>query len=329
MDNIVSVSRRVDVIEAMRGVAALAVALFHFTHGLTSPVMTAIGSVGWLGVDVFFVISGFVIPLSLWGRNYGLRDFPKFMLRRLVRLEPAYLASIVLVIVLWHASALAPGFRGHEASYSTGQVLSHLFYVVPLTGYTWLSPVYWTLAYEFVFYIVIGLSFPFLFRRPVEFTILFAVIAIAALTMLTGRVNPRLLEFLIGILLMRGIAQRESRSLFWAVIALALLFCFGGIHTAAAAALAAGVIFFFQDSRLGSWATALGAISYSLYLTHTTIGGRVMNLGRRFVDGALGEVVLVMIAVVVSIAFAVVFFRLFEAPALAASRRIRVAAFAN
>ena len=54
-----------------------------------------------------------------------------------------------------------------------------------------------------------------------------------------------------------------------------------------------------------------------------------MNLGRRFIDGALGEVVLVMIAVVVSIAFAAVFFRLFEAPALAASRRIRVAAFAN
>jgi peptidoglycan/LPS O-acetylase OafA/YrhL len=50
---------------------------------------------GYLGVDVFFVISGFVIPYSLWGREYSLRQFPRYMIRRAVRLEPPYLASVV------------------------------------------------------------------------------------------------------------------------------------------------------------------------------------------------------------------------------------------
>src|ERR1700692_4818611 len=67
--------RRISIIEALRGLAAVAVALFQFSGGLTSPIPNFLHSIGWLGVDVFFVISGFVIPLSLYGRGYMLRDF--------------------------------------------------------------------------------------------------------------------------------------------------------------------------------------------------------------------------------------------------------------
>jgi hypothetical protein len=104
-----SFMKRISVVEAMRALASISVALFHFCSQLYSTGAQLVTSYGWLGVDVFFVISGFVIPLSLYGRTYGLRDFPSFFLRRLVRLEPAYLVSIAAVVVLQYASSVALG----------------------------------------------------------------------------------------------------------------------------------------------------------------------------------------------------------------------------
>jgi peptidoglycan/LPS O-acetylase OafA/YrhL len=126
---------RIPVVEAMRGIAAIGVALYHFSGRFDTGLPLVFHSYGWLGVDIFFVISGFVIPLSLYGKDYQLRDFPMFIMRRLVRLEPPYLASIGLGLILWHASSVAPGFRGTDPSYSLPQVLGHLFYAIPLTSY--------------------------------------------------------------------------------------------------------------------------------------------------------------------------------------------------
>src|SRR6185369_10561381 len=143
---------RISVVEAMRGIAAISVALFHFSVQLEGPARD-IFDYGWIGVDVFFVISGFVIPLSLSGRGYSVRRFPQFLLRRMVRLEPPYLASIVLVLAVWSLAAVALGLGADRPDYSWAQLASHLFYAVPLTHYTWISEAYWSLAYEFVFYI--------------------------------------------------------------------------------------------------------------------------------------------------------------------------------
>ena len=89
----------------------MSVAVFHFSAALPSEVARFIGTFAWLGVDVFFVISGFVIPLSLHDRGYRPSHYPNFLLRRLLRLEPPYLVSIAMVILLEYLSSLAPGFR--------------------------------------------------------------------------------------------------------------------------------------------------------------------------------------------------------------------------
>src|SRR5215469_10894654 len=202
---------RIPIIELMRGLASISVALFHFSGQLSSGISKVLTSYGWLGVDVFFVISGFVIPLSLYGNGYTISDFPRFMLRRLVRLEPPYLVSIALGILLWHASNMAPGFQGTAPSYSAGQVASHLFYAIPLTGYEWLSPVYWSLAYEFVFYIVAGLCFCALLERRIFWTVLLAGAVSFVLFTLQSGFNFRPLEFLVGSLIMRFAVEDERR----------------------------------------------------------------------------------------------------------------------
>src|SRR6266568_3937548 len=176
---------RISIIEAMRGIAAISVALFHFSVQLEGTARELF-AYGWVGVDVFFVISGFVIPLSLSGRGYSVRQFPQFMLRRMVRLEPPYLASVVLVLGVWYLAALTPGLGGPRPDYSWPQIASHVLYAIPLTQYTWLSQAYWSLAYEFVFYIVAGLTFASLIEWPVEWTVLLAALIAAALYPVEG-----------------------------------------------------------------------------------------------------------------------------------------------
>jgi peptidoglycan/LPS O-acetylase OafA/YrhL len=317
--------RRISIIEALRGLAAVSVALFHFSGELTSPIPIFLHSIGWLGVDVFFVISGFVIPLSLYGRGYMLRDFPAFMLRRLVRLEPPYLASIVLVLLMWRLSALAPGFRGIEPSYSFLQIASHLFYAIPLTHYDWLSPVYWSLAYEFVFYILVGLTFSLLIDRRIELTVATIAIIATVCFFLKSGIDVRVLEFAVGILLMRVVVAPSLAAGLWLGAALLVVISTGGIMTGFAVTIAVGSIAILREVQLGRWAYFLGGISYSLYLTHTIVGGRVMNLGMRFGDSALYQITLMGVALAVSLVFAVLFARLVERPATAAARKIRTA----
>lgn len=101
-------SARIPIIEGMRGLAAISVALYHLTATLPSAVFQPF-HYGWLGVDAFFVISGFVIPLSLFNEGYVVSDFGFFMLRRCARIEPPYLVSVVMVVVLAYVSSWTPG----------------------------------------------------------------------------------------------------------------------------------------------------------------------------------------------------------------------------
>ena len=122
---------RIALIDQMRGLAALSVAWFHLTNTYGESWVRALGAYGWLGVEVFFVISGFVIPYSIWTSRelYRLKAYPAFIAKRLMRLEPPYLLSIALVLVLWHASALMPMFQGIPPATEIGQIAAHLFYL--------------------------------------------------------------------------------------------------------------------------------------------------------------------------------------------------------
>ncbi|WP_281018529.1 MULTISPECIES: acyltransferase [unclassified Minwuia] len=319
-------TERIEIIELVRGLAALAVALFHFANQLTSGVSVFLTSWGWLGVDAFFIISGVVIPYSLYGMNYRFGMFPRFMAKRIVRLEPPYVISILLTIVLWHVSTMMPGFQGSDPDYTLGQILSHLFYLTPLLGYEWLGPVYWTLAYEFVFYITMGLTFSWLIGRSVLYTMAAGGLALLAVFLIWGKVDYRLFEFLVGFLIMRWYVLERERTL-TAVLILATLFAiywFGGQKTIIVAVLTVATIWLLRSVRVDRRLLWLGTVSYSLYLTHVLTGGRVVNLMKRFVQDPALDLVIIGAATAVALAFSWLFWRLIEVPALRQSRRIRI-----
>src|SRR5215469_15288981 len=92
---------RVYVLDGLRLAAALSVVAFHLvagaadrawdtpTTGLFGPLVHA-ARYGWLGVELFFLISGFVICMSSWGRTAG-----QFAVSRFVRLFPAYWFAVL------------------------------------------------------------------------------------------------------------------------------------------------------------------------------------------------------------------------------------------
>src|SRR5579871_2739277 len=89
--------QRLSFIQALRGIAASAVAIFHcyYATPVSERLAARVGSVvdgvvnlGFLGVDLFFLISGFVIALTLYGRLSTPREYGRFFLRRQVRLDP-------------------------------------------------------------------------------------------------------------------------------------------------------------------------------------------------------------------------------------------------
>jgi len=153
---------RITIVEYLRGLAALSVAWFHVTNTHPHDWVRWSGSFGWLGVDVFFVISGFVIPLSISSTydRYSIRQFPQFMARRVVRLEPPYLISIALALGLWQLSSMVPGFPGANSFGGCRAGSGPFLLPDPLHALRLVTARLLELGWEFAFYITIGLLFP-------------------------------------------------------------------------------------------------------------------------------------------------------------------------
>lgn len=134
-------------IDALRGVAAMAVVLFHYTtrfHELyetkTSPILSI--SDGHYGVNLFFIISGFVIFMTL-ERTTRPMDF---VVSRFSRLFPAYWFAIALTFLITHLLGL-PGKLVGFSSAIGNVIMIHSFFKIPHV-----DGVYWTLEVELLFY---------------------------------------------------------------------------------------------------------------------------------------------------------------------------------
>jgi peptidoglycan/LPS O-acetylase OafA/YrhL len=314
-------------IEALRGLAALAVAWFHFTNANPAFPETGwlrlSGAWGWLGVESFFVISGFVLPLAMYRGGYRIRHAGRFLARRLIRLHPAYLVSLAVTVALWYVSSPA----GATPPGAT-QILLHAFYLPALFGQPWLNTVYWTLGIEVQFYVFLACSFPLL-SHPAAFV---RVASLATMAGLSWLVTPEIFIFrYLVIFAMGSVAFLIVVDLFdratGLVVLLLLAASAGALHgwPAAIVATVTAIITLMPWQPPVSWRPMLGigAISYSLYLIHGPLGGRIVNLGARYADGAGAELAVVMVAVVVTLGAAVVLHVLVEQPSLRLAARLK------
>lgn len=283
-------------LDAARGLAALAVAAFHAVSPLVEPGASRLGDVllhGWAGVYLFFPISGYCILAAV--ESPRARTLGRFLARRWRRIFPPYWASIALAVGV--ALAALPWNHGTIAElvkppwqWLAIATLTQLLARVPHD----VNVVYWSLTYEEQFYLVMAASLLLgpRARRP---ALLALSIASVAYRLPANALRPpglfldRWMEFAVGMAVF-DFAEGGARRA-WATALLAL-----GAATVALAhdrqmaislAVALALIALRPvDERLAATRTMrslgrLGAISYSLYLVHVPIGGRVVNLLRR------------------------------------------------
>jgi peptidoglycan/LPS O-acetylase OafA/YrhL len=163
-------SRQFQNIDVLRALAALAVLIYHVIelgHWRAFPFdgPLVVFRLGWLGVDLFFVISGFVITYSalLLVRDSEHRFAQAFWLRRLSRIVPLHL----LTMAVWLAFA-GPGLFDLAPRVVAWQLGAHVAFVHnfwPAT-YASINGINWTLAIEMQFYLGVALFVRWIDRTP-------------------------------------------------------------------------------------------------------------------------------------------------------------------
>jgi peptidoglycan/LPS O-acetylase OafA/YrhL len=322
-------TQKIEAIQSLRGLASLAVAWFHLTERATYRPLNLSGMYGGRGVDVFFVISGFIIPYALSRSNYKLRDFRTFIIKRIIRLEPPYFISILIVLTLFLSTIVPPWLRGepHETFVINGIGLAlHLGYLNGYFGYAWLNPVYWTLAVESQYYLLIGLLFPLLASHRTWLRVV-TFVTLGSLSLFYTS-KPYIGNFVF--LFLMGILTWQFRSGLvnnWAyvVVLIGLIFCSymkANVASTVAGMIAISVILLgrsvgFLKSRI---LLALGDISYSLYLVHFSVGIHFINVykSKVFAGGApspTSEALMIFLALAVSLFSAYLCYKLVEQPA--------------
>jgi len=326
---------RFEIIDALRGIAAMAVCWYHFTQNTSEFILTGFvkssGTYGYLGVPIFFVISGFVIPYSLFRSSYQLRDYFKFVAKRLIRLDPPYFVSLALMLlvgfVLMHFSNTNKGIPPFS---SWPQLLSHFGYLNAILHYEWLSPIYWTLAVEFQFYLLFGLIFVLLSGRNSLLAMATASCLLALAIKDHDLVFNYLPWFCFGITAFTFVTRQLG--FYWYLAVTGALFAFVlPIHGlfCAVLLLSTSLLISFVRITVGRVLTFFGTISYSIYLLHIPVGRTIINQSVHFQPSEIGRLFVLALAMAATIIASYLAYLFIEKPSMKLAARIRYGAKAQ
>lgn len=156
--NITGEPGKIPALDGLRALAITLVVLRHFQKTITEHYnfssdnflidkLTNVFSNGWLGVDLFFVLSGYLITISLIKKNYSSLNVPKFYLKRVLRTFPVYFVFIFLIFY-----NLIPAYIPH-APISKDELIKHFFFMQDYKGTSILITM-WSLAVEEKFYLI-------------------------------------------------------------------------------------------------------------------------------------------------------------------------------
>lgn len=276
-------------IQALRAVAALMVVVFHLAspaRGIVYPDLDL--RWGAAGVDIFFVISGFIIYVS---QAQAAPDPAGFLKHRLIRVAPLYWLTTLALIGLHVTLGMHP-----DLVLSPGHVVQSLVFIPHFDPGepSLIQPVLvqgWTLNYEFAFYGLFALA---LWLAPSRRILFVSGVLLAAVTaglwlrpegaLARTFTDARLLEFVFGMLL-GALARRDGAAMPVALgglvpVGLVLLAVNPALTGGAewvwiplAALIVAGAVALDLSGRLAPprWLLVLGDASYSIYLSHTIV----------------------------------------------------------
>jgi peptidoglycan/LPS O-acetylase OafA/YrhL len=348
---------RFELVDGLRGLAALAVVLPHAVGLFIYPAASwvsqffiGLADYGRSSVEVFFVVSGFAIAYSLRDAVDGGFSLGRFLLRRAARLDPPYWVGL-----LWNGLVVAIRARAtHQpiALPHLGKVLAHLFYLQDILGLGQFNIVCWTLCLEFQLYFVFAAlmrlaSFGRGARRErssgiaghadlsgwlMVFAFFFSLVLSHTIwPMRPGWFVPFFYLFLAGSLAAWRTLGRVSDTLFQLCLlgmGVALVFkpelarIFGFLTTVLIyAAIRRDALHRWLSARPVQW---LGSISYSVYLVHAPLAVFFLGLRTRVApDSTLMSFVCLAGVYGATLALASLLHRTVEVPCLRFAQRLK------
>lgn len=320
-------------LDALRGIAAVLVVLFHYTtrfdelYGHKSPIAFSVPW-GHYGVNLFFMISGFVIFMTLQRTRRPM----DFVVSRFSRLYPAFWAAVALTFLITHWL----GLPGKTVELKTALLNLAMFH--SLFGVAHVDGVYWTLEVELLFYAwaLAMFSLKQLPRVHLLMVLLFALrltyfgfekVFSIDLPWIIYRllILKYIAWFACGIMIFRLTNGSDSprKDLGVLVLAVALIGLVESLGVGAMAASFAVIFYLAASGRipilnngLFKW---LGAISYTLYLLHENIGWAIML---RLQEAAFSANATIAIAALITFLLATVLTYALERPAMEWIRRV-------
>jgi len=330
VDSLVKVSgKRFSVLDSLRGIAALCVVLFHFTYGYDNGLNILSNDhfyfrYGYLGVQLFFMISGFVILMTL----ERTEDSRSFLTSRFSRLYPAYWSAIILTVLI----TMLLGAPFQKGIYSIKQVIVNFTMLQRWLGVKDVDGAYWTLAVELWFYVMMWAIFKIKKLQYIHwFAFAWIVLSFAfyAFNIPYGKYIKALFILQHVPLFAAGIGffmlSTKRRTLIQYVLILTSLTCEflilykdnSRVVPYIVIACFYLVFYMFINKKLEFLSNRLllfmGSISYSLYLIHENIGMAIIYWIKQGIDHQL---VYVPITMVVVFGFAYLITKYIERPAL-------------
>jgi peptidoglycan/LPS O-acetylase OafA/YrhL len=147
-------------LDYFRGISILLVVLFHYTSRIPAEALfsqggetTTMFSFGWIGVYVFFIVSGFCISGSFDRSNSA----SQFMIKRIARIYPPFVVASIIIYV-YQTLVYVPSFHEGDWSFSPSPVAFKDFFFTTFfmardLGFDWVDGAYWTLLIEMKFYL--------------------------------------------------------------------------------------------------------------------------------------------------------------------------------
>jgi peptidoglycan/LPS O-acetylase OafA/YrhL len=292
-------NERLRFVDGLRGIAALLVMLYHYAGRLGWPLDAL--KLGDIGVGIFFVLSGFVITMTVSHHKALTFGFlGRFAARRAIRLDIPYWGSIAIIVLI---AAFGAKYGANVPMPTLDQLGAHLIYAQDFLGYGAISAVYWSLCFEVQFYIFLVLLLMALTR------VFGSVVSTGALLVFCGLLGLSLLERSVWHASPNGLAAvfwfnfAIGSMTYWVVAGKArAAYLFGCLALVVGTAVATDDAFAYTAAstavvlygahRLGKMQTWLsdsvsqffGRTSYSMYILHSIFGWYAMSIAQKFVN---------------------------------------------
>lgn len=333
-----------NLIQVLRGVASLIVVLFHASVNsqeiLNKEFCSGFFLFGYSGVDIFFVLSGFIITYtSVRWLGYKNQLMP-FLKRRFIRIFPSYWIIISVFLIL---QFLLPSFYKTHYDYNLSNFFSTWF-LIP--GHTMVNGVSWTLSYELFFYLLFSLAFMIPNKRLAFCLFGLYVLMIIVLPIFGNDAeksnewlkllwHPMNIEFFMGVMAALLIPRFPQKLSLPFMIAGSLLFLTAGIFTdhkyylsntafdrivffgVPSFLIIIGLVKYELNTKLNihNILLSLGGASYSLYLLHLPLlaAGIKMIARVNIQNNAILQLLLLIIVVIICYG-SILFYKWIERP---------------